>query len=110
MLYLLVSLAFDFSNDNNSHCHLGARSMPHYKTLTDLQPQQQGEILSAAMSRPDLQTRLYSLGLYPGARLTVLRFAPAGDPIQVRVGNTLISIRKSEADLIQIKSEDSDGE
>jgi len=50
-----------------------------------------------------LQSRLYALGLYPGVRVDVLRYAPAGDPMQVRVGGTLLSIRKAEANLISVE-------
>ena len=56
------------------------------------------------MEQPDLQSRLYALGLYPGAAVEVLRFAPAGDPMQVRVGATLLSIRKQEAQLVDVES------
>ena len=84
--------------------------MSDFVTLAELRPQQRARVVSAALSRPDLQTRLYALGLYPGAMLTLLRFAPAGDPMQVRVGHSLVSIRRSEADLIHIEPEDAAGE
>jgi ferrous iron transport protein A len=50
-----------------------------------------------------LRSRLYALGVIPGSRLQVLRFAPLGDPMQVKVGNSLISIRKSEAEIIEVE-------
>lgn len=56
------------------------------------------------MENRELQSRLYALGLYPGVEVTVLRFAPAGDPIQIRVGGTLLSIRKHEARLVSVEA------
>ncbi len=61
-------------------------------------------VLSAATENPPLQSRLYALGLYPGVEVDVLRFAPAGDPIQIRVGEALLSIRKQEAASIEVES------
>ncbi len=45
---------------------------------------------------------LYALGVIPGARLEILRQAPLGDPVQVRVGGSCISIRKTEAQVVTV--------
>ena len=72
-------------------------------TLADITPAGRCRILDAAEENSDYQSRLYALGLYPGALVDVLHVAPFGDPVQVRVGRTLISIRKSEADLVKVE-------
>ena len=46
--------------------------------------------------------RLLSLGIYPGVKLTLLRSAPLGDPLQIKVGQTLVSLRKCDAEIIEI--------
>ena len=51
----------------------------------------------------ELKSRLYALGIIPGSKIEILRFAPLGDPMQVKVGNSLISIRKSEAEVIKVE-------
>ena len=51
----------------------------------------------------ELKSRLYALGIIPGSKIEILRFAPLGDPMQVKVGNSLISIRKSEAEVIEVE-------
>lgn len=61
-------------------------------------------VQAAADENKELQSRLYALGVYPGVKLDVLRFAPTGDPMQVRVGGTLISIRKTEAEQIYVEA------
>ena len=48
-------------------------------------------------------TRLRELGLLPGTRIQLIRRAPMGDPIEISVRGSLISLRKKEADLIEIK-------
>ena len=51
----------------------------------------------------ELKSRLYALGVIPGSKLKVIRFAPLGDPMQVRVGGSYISIRKAEAEVVAIE-------
>ena len=72
-------------------------------TLADLKTNSSGRILNAANQQPDIQSRFYALGLFPGANVTVLRYAPAGDPIQIKVDGTLLSIRKQEALLVEVE-------
>ncbi len=71
--------------------------------LADMKPAGRCRVLAAASEQPALQSRLYALGLYPGVIIDVLRFAPMGDPVQVRVGRTLLSIRRQEARLIRVE-------
>ncbi len=46
---------------------------------------------------------LLVLGVTPGATVTHLNTAPLGDPMQVRVINTYLSIRKQDARQIQVE-------
>ncbi|MDA0978010.1 MAG: FeoA family protein [Proteobacteria bacterium] len=72
-------------------------------TLADILPRRRCRILGAAENHRDFQSRLYALGLYPGAEVVVLHVAPLGDPMQVKVGQTLISIRNQEASLVEVE-------
>lgn len=47
--------------------------------------------------------KLLSLGLTPGAEFTVERFAPLGDPVEIRVRDTFLSMRKNEASALLIE-------
>ncbi len=71
----------------------GGRLMP---TLSDLSPGQTAEILSVS-GDPALVQRLYEFGLLEGERVEVVALAPLGDPIEIRFGNSRLSLRKSEA-------------
>jgi ferrous iron transport protein A len=60
-------------------------------------------VLEIASKPAGLKSRLYALGVIPGSTLDILRFAPLGDPIQVKVRGTFISIRKADAEVIKVK-------
>ena len=62
-------------------------------------------VLEIASEPAELWGRLYALGIIPGSLLEILRFAPLGDPMQVKVGGSFISIRKAEANIIRVKIE-----
>lgn len=80
-----------------------AAGNPADKTLSEMPASSRCRIINADACAAELQSRLYALGLYPGVTVEVLRFAPVGDPIQIRVGSTLLSIRKQEASLIAVE-------
>lgn len=46
--------------------------------------------------------RMMDMGLVPGIRLWVLRYAPLGDPIEIRIRHFLMSLRKDEAKDVQV--------
>ncbi len=47
--------------------------------------------------------RLHQMGVLPGAKVTVLRTAPLGDPMQVKVEGTLLSIRRRDAFQVEVE-------
>jgi Fe2+ transport system protein FeoA len=65
-------------------------------TLDQLQPGQRAVVVSLA-GEPGLLQRLYELGLMEGEQLELLALAPLGDPIEIRLGNSRLSLRKAEA-------------
>ena len=54
-------------------------------------------VLDIASEPAELKSRLNSLGIIPGAGLELLRFAPPGNPMRVKVDGSVISIRKPDA-------------
>lgn len=55
-----------------------------------------GEVL-AIMGERRFRRRLMEMGLLEGSRLRVVKFAPAGDPIQIQVNDYFLSLRRHEA-------------
>jgi ferrous iron transport protein A len=51
---------------------------------------------------PELLHRLMELGFVPGTTVTLVRRAPMGDPIELRLRGTHFSIRNSEANGIDV--------
>lgn len=46
--------------------------------------------------------RLMEMGLIEGAQVEVLGRAPLGDPLHIRLGDYELSLRRAEADLVEI--------
>ena len=71
-------------------------------TLDQLRPGQAAEVLSVA-GEPGLVQRLYELGLIDGEQVELISVAPLGDPIEIRLGNSRLSLRKAEAAGIAVR-------
>lgn len=69
--------------------------------LADMIPGQIAEI-SAIGGEPALVQRLYELGLLEGETVEFLAAAPLGDPIEIRLGNSRLTLRKSDAAGVQV--------
>ena len=65
-------------------------------TLDKLRTRERGRIESIAGDSALVQ-RLYEIGLLEGEVVELLGVAPLGDPIEIRVGNTRLSLRRREA-------------
>lgn len=46
--------------------------------------------------------RLREMGLLPGTRLTLVRTAPLGDPLEIEVRGYRLSLRRSEAEVLLV--------
>lgn len=47
--------------------------------------------------------KLLAMGLTPGAELSVVRVAPMGDPVEIRVRGFSLSLRKDEAGALAVE-------
>lgn len=70
-------------------------------TLNDLKPGQRGHLIGWHGPLPD---RLLEMGMLPGTLLEVVRIAPFGDPIALRVQGSQLAIRRQDAALLQIEA------
>ena len=48
--------------------------------------------------------RLMEMGVVPGASVRVVKSAPFGDPLEIRVRGYHLAMRKNEADTIEVQS------
>lgn len=66
------------------------------ETLSTLPLGQKGRVVGFSLP-PEHRQRLLEMGLTVGAQFEVIRFAPLGDPIDIKVRGYHLSLRKNEA-------------
>lgn len=71
--------------------------------LFDLKAGDKAKILGFRSGNRQYQRRLLSLGFVPDAVFTVTRIAPFGDPIEVRLRNSAICLRREEGSILEIE-------
>lgn len=71
--------------------------------LQDMQVGNVGRIVSLQAGEKVYRQRLISMGLLPGTEFRVTRIAPLGDPVEILVRGFNLSLRKAEANIIQIE-------
>lgn len=59
-------------------------------------------IVQKVLGEGALRRRLFDMGITPGAKITLKKTAPFGDPIQINVRGYDLTIRKSEAKVIYV--------
>ncbi|MDD4291494.1 MAG: ferrous iron transport protein A [Clostridia bacterium] len=47
-----------------------------------------------------MRRRLFDMGVTPGARISMVKKAPLGDPIEITIRNYELTLRKIEASLV----------
>ncbi|MHC5019269.1 MAG: FeoA family protein [Planctomycetota bacterium] len=72
-------------------------------TLDQLPPGARARIVAITQGGPSAQ-RLFEMGFYEGGEVEVVRLAPLGDPMEVRVAGYLLSLRKEEAKAVEVES------
>ncbi len=72
-------------------------------SLNNLLPGQRGIVERIENSAGIMRQRLLEMGLIKGTMIELIRFAPLGDPMEVRVRGYRLSIRKGEAKAVIVK-------
>ena len=63
----------------------------------------QGKIISFDKSGKAYRKRLLAMGLTPGTEFMVTRFAPLGDPVEIKIRGFSLTLRKKEAEVLLIQ-------
>jgi ferrous iron transport protein A len=71
-------------------------------TAAELKIGESAEVI-AVQAAPALEQRLAEFGLFAGETVELLAAAPLGDPLEFRLGETRISLRKSEALTVSVR-------
>ena len=72
------------------------------RALAELAPGDRGRVVSVA-GDADAARRLMDLGLIRGTPVEVIRRAPLGDPLEVRVRGFMLTLRRAEAEHITVE-------
>ncbi len=75
--------------------HVTLNMVPHGRLVTIL----------GVLGTSFISLRLMEMGLVPGASISVVRSAPLGDPIQVKLRDYHLALRRAEAELIHVTFE-----
>ena len=60
-------------------------------------------IIHDFVTESDDYERVEEMGVTPGERVEIIRYAPMGDPIEIKIRGYFLSLRKQEADLIEVE-------
>lgn len=71
------------------------------KTLKNLNPGESGTIIMVKGKGP-IKRRLMDMGLVRGSEVTVEKKAPLGDPIEIKIKDYSLTLRKEDAENILI--------
>ena len=74
------------------------------RPLSQLRPGQSACVVGVACENCELRTRLLSLGITSGRALEVVRCAPFGDPIAIKLLGFTLSLRLAEAAAVMVTS------
>ena len=72
------------------------------KKLKDMKPGETGHI-DALHGSGNVKHRLIDMGLVHGTKIHVMKFAPLGDPVEIKVKNFELALRNSEAGMIDVE-------
>ena len=71
--------------------------------LSELHPGQKA-IIKSIGDIGELKNRLMELGVLCGEPVQVVRVAPLGDPIEIRIGNEHLALRDEDAQKIEVEA------
>jgi len=63
----------------------------------------QGKIVGFDKTGKAYRKRLLAMGLTPGTEFTITRFAPLGDPVEIKIRGFSLTLRKNEASVLLIE-------
>jgi ferrous iron transport protein A len=71
--------------------------------LRDMEVGDSGKVTSIRQGEKAYRQKLLAMGLTPGTEFRVVRYAPIGDPIEIKVRGFALSLRKDEANALLVE-------
>lgn len=60
-------------------------------------------VIKSVSGEGRVRRRLFDMGVTPGAKLYVRKKAPLGDPIEITIRGYELTLRKAEANLVEVE-------
>lgn len=79
------------------------QTMNRTKSLAELKPGESARI-ARITARDTLLVRLMEMGVLTGETVQVIKYAPLGDPIELRLRGHHLSLRRGEAEQILVEA------
>lgn len=73
--------------------------------LDTLSPGEKAVVERITISSPAIRHRLMEMGLTKGTMVEMIRFAPLGDPLEVRIKGYRLALRRVEASSVIVRRE-----
>lgn len=70
--------------------------------ISDMKPGQSGVVEQYSVCDPGYRKKLLTMGLTKGTTVKLVKVAPLGDPVELEVRGYKLSLRKDEADILQM--------
>jgi ferrous iron transport protein A len=83
--------------------HFNAKAELMSMSLKNLVVGDTGKIVGFEQSGKAFRKRLLAMGLTPGTEFSVTRFAPMGDPVEIKLRGFSLTLRKDEAAILLIE-------
>ena len=75
------------------------------KYLNEFKVKETG-IVKKILAEGKIKRRLFDMGVTPGAKITLKKIAPLGDPIEITIRGYELSLRKDEAKTVLMEVEE----
>ena len=76
--------------------------MKDKRSIADLRVGEWG-VINTLECRADIRRRLLDLGLAPGVAVGCIGVAPLGDPIEIMVRSYELTLRRADAEMIEVE-------
>ena len=74
-------------------------------SLNNLTPGERATVQRITTALSHVRQRLLEMGLVKGTSIELIRYAPMGDPIEIKVGGYRLSLRRLEAEAVIVQRE-----
>lgn len=72
-------------------------------TISTLKVGDRARVAGFSATGSGYRRKLLSMGLTPGAEISITRLAPLGDPVEIRVRGFSLSLRREEAAALNVE-------